>query len=191
NSSSVMTQAASTPAAPVITRSRARARLAPSGRGAPARSGAGRGCIETTLTVVWPITPSPQPGLWTCLGQGPCAATSCGARARRAHDHTGARPGALGSGRRPRPARTRTPTGVPPRSGSRPAELTKAPGATRAPGAPRAVSAEPGLQLRDDLVDADRALLAGLHVLELDDALGQVALAQHQGVAGAGAVGGL
>lgn len=59
NLSIVMTQAESSPAAPVITSSRARARLPPSVRGAiSARSVSGS--METSLTVVLLITPIPS-----------------------------------------------------------------------------------------------------------------------------------
>ena len=61
NLSIVMTQAASRPAAPVITSSSANARLPPTvGGPAGSCSGAGSGSVETSLTVVLLITPIPS-----------------------------------------------------------------------------------------------------------------------------------
>ena len=83
NLSIVMTHAASTPAAPVITSSKANARLPPSNcGGASARSDSGS--VETSLTVVLLITPIPSLESWTFSGQGSLCRTH--PRARRSPD---------------------------------------------------------------------------------------------------------
>ncbi|CAL2063118.1 hypothetical protein GPN2_12807 [Streptomyces murinus] len=73
NLSSVITHAASSPAAPVMTSSRAKARLPPTVRPSAGRSGPDT--AETSLTVVLLITPIPSLESWTIFGHRPLCRT--------------------------------------------------------------------------------------------------------------------
>src|ERR1044072_2685049 len=78
NLSIVMTQAASRPAAPVITSSRAKARLPPTVRvtaSGSASDAEGSGSVETSLTVVLLITPIRLLERWTFFGHRPLCRT--------------------------------------------------------------------------------------------------------------------